>query len=448
MSEHPLKHVLAPRSIAVVGASNNPQKTGYFYMEKLLQAGYKGQIYPVHPQQSEILGLPAYPNLAAVPGEVDLAYVVVPGEAVIQVMRDCIAKGSKAALVVSAGFSEVADEEGKRRARELQELLDAGRGTRVIGPNCMGLYNAALGLTFHDAPIKEGKIGVIAQSGSITVDIIKSGVYHNLGFSVGVSSGNEMDLNLCDYLEYFAADPATGIIAAYVEGIKEGQRFVRLAGEITPKKPIIIWKGGRTEAGARAASSHTGSLAGERRIYSAAFRQAGVVPATGLPELTAFLQAFSMLERPAGNGVCIVTGPGGPGVAISDACNEAGLSVPALSEATRQSLSRLLPSFAGTRNPIDITMASLADSTLLGQCAEIAAADPAVDAILAVVGPGEHEGLIEARGKIGKPLLAYDRSPAGLVEQNEMLEEAGVPVFNDVVYAARAIAALLGKVYL
>jgi acyl-CoA synthetase (NDP forming) len=446
MSEHPLEHVLAPRSIAVVGATSNPQKAGYFYMEKFLEVGYKGQIYPVHPRQSEMFGLPAYPNLTAIPGEIDLAFVVVPGEAVAQVMRDCIAKGVNAALVVSAGFGEVSDEESQRRAWEMQKLL--GNGTRVIGPNCMGLYNAALSLTFHDAPVKEGGIGVVAQSGSITVDIIKSGVYHNLGFSTGVSSGNEMDLNLCDYLEYFAADPATSIIAAYVEGIKDGERFMRLAGEITKKKPVIVWKGGRTEAGARAASSHTGSLAGERRIYSAAFRQAGVVPATGLRELTAFLQAFSMLKRPAGDGVCIVTGPGGPGVAISDACNEAGLSVPLLSEATRRELGRLLPSFAGVGNPIDITMASLADSTLLGQCAEIAAADPGVDVVLAVVGPGEHERLIEAGDNVGKPLLAYDRSPDGLVEQNKMLEEAGIPVFSDVVYAARAVAAMLGKVYL
>jgi acyl-CoA synthetase (NDP forming) len=164
--------------------------------------------------------------------------------------------------------------------------------------------------------------------------------------------------------------------------------------------------------------------------------------------LTAFLQAFSSLERPAGERVCIVTGPGGPGVAISDACNEAGLSVPVLSEATQKNLSRLLPSFAGTRNPIDITMASLADFTLLGRCVEIAAADPGVDVILAVVGPGEHERLIETRSDIGKPLLAYDRTPGGLVEQNKMLEEAGIPVFDDVVYAARAVAAMLGKVYL
>lgn len=443
MDEHPLKYVMAPRSIAVVGASGNPRKSGYFYMERFINAGYKGKLYPVHPAQGEVFGLPVYPNLSAIPDEIDLAYVVVPGEAVAQVMRDCLDKGVRAALLVSAGFGESTDQESRRRTEELKGLLR--KGTLVIGPNCMGLYNASLNLTFHDAPIKEGKIGVIAQSGSITVDIVKSSVYHGLGFSVGVSTGNEMDLNLCDYLEYFAADPATGIIVAYIEGIRDGRRFMRLAKEITREKPIIVWKGGRTEAGARAVSSHTGSLAGESRVYNSAFRQAGVVQATGLRELTAFLQAFSLSQRPTGGGVCVVTGPGGPGVAISDACNEAGLSVPVLSEETRQKLGKLLPPFAGTRNPIDITMASISDSSLLGHCVEIAASDPSVDLILAVVGAGEHEGLLAVKGNVGKPILAYDRSPGGLVEQNRILEAAGIPVFDDVAYATRAAAATLGK---
>lgn len=448
-SEHVLQTIFAPQSVAIIGASNNPAKIGYLFLDDLIRRGYKGSLYPVNPRGGEILGLPAYTDVNDIPGPVDLAIVVVPPQTVPEVLRGCARKRIPGVMINTAGFLETGTEEGCALEEEVLRIAH-GANIRIVGPNCLGIYNPEVGLGYLDVPASCGRVAVISQSGSMTTRIIEFGIERGVGFSKAVSSGNESDLTVVDYIEYFGQDPKTGIIAAYLESIRDGRRFMEVASKVAATKPIVIWKAGRTEAGAHAAASHTGALTGSQRVYEAAFQQAGVISVANFTELVDCLSLLDKLGPLRGRRVGIVTGPGGMGVALADACNDVGLLVPPLAAETRARLQEILPSFAGTRNPVDITMAQLVNQDLSRQCIQIVDQDSNVDIILSVLAGNDPmipaEILIQTRSKIHKPLCIVASDPDRKCgEARRRLEAVGIPVYDHPERLARALAAVVTR---
>ncbi len=442
-----LDRVLNPQRLAIIGASNSPDKIGYLLMNDLVRRGYRGDLYPVNPRGGDILGLPAYATVNDIPTPVDLAIVAVPPEAIPQVLRDCAQKEVPGVLINTAGFGETGTAEGRALEREvLQIARDAHM--RIIGPNCLGIYNPRLSVGFLDIPELAGPVSVISQSGSMTARIVKFGIEHGIGFSKAVSSGNELDLNLTDYIEYFGQDRDTEIIVAYVESIRDGMRFMQVARRVAARKPILIWKAGRTEAGAQAAASHTGALVSSTQVYNAAFLQSGVIAVGSFTALMDGLILIARLGFPTGDRIAIVTGPGGMGVALADACNDLGLAVPALAPETRRHLQGVLPSFASTRNPIDITMAQIVNPDLSRQCMRIVDEDPNTDAIITVIAGGDplmmSQVVLRAKPEVRKPLLVLMNDPPEETKSARLeLEKAGIPVYDHPERAAQALAVAL-----
>lgn len=379
--------VFFPKSIAVVGASPNPLKFGNRYLEALINAGFKGKLYPVHPSDGEISGLKAYPTVRDIPDPVDYVIVSIPAQRVLGVLDDCAAKGVKVVQFFTAGFSETGEEEGRRLEREMVKKAREG-GFRIIGPNCIGVYSPKNLMTYGPMPIlgKAGRVGFISQSGGHAGRIIDMGMRRGIYFSKAVSFGNGSDLDSVDYLEYFAVDPDTEIIGAYLEGMRQGRRFFRLGKEISKTKPMIIWKGGRTEAGAEAAASHTASLAIPDTIWTAVLKQAGIVRVDSLEELADTLLTFQHFPPFLGQNVAIIAGlaggGGGESVSSTDACASVGLNVPPFTDETRSKLKAILPP-AGSilRNPLDMGgvggMVEILEKTM-----EIVVADPRIDLVI------------------------------------------------------------------
>lgn len=353
MSEHPLEQLFHPRSVAVVGASTT-QGPGGGFVTAIQEMGYQGALYPVNPKAEEIQGLKCYPSLLDVPGEVDYVISSVPARIVPQLVEDSAAKGAKAVHFFTAGFSETgeADRAGMEahllaRAREL--------GLRLIGPNCMGLYCPESGLSFMPGMPKEpGPVGMLSQSGANAGDVCRTGGVRGLRFSKAISYGNALQLGESDFLDYLAQDVKTEIIVGYIEGVKDGQRFLRALRAAASAKPVIILKGGQTEAGSRATASHTASLAGALEIFDAACRQAGALRVDDIDELIDTAVAFRFVKELAGPRVAIVGVGGGHSVLAADAAATQGLQVPALPEETQRALAEFTP-VAGTsvRNPVD-----------------------------------------------------------------------------------------------
>jgi acyl-CoA synthetase (NDP forming) len=406
-----LRPLFEPRSVAVVGVSRSG-KQGAIFLMGLLDPGFQGKVYVVNPAASEIMGVRSYPSISALPERPDLAVLVLPAEPAIEVVRQCAEAGVPGAALFTAGFNEAGTAEGDARARE---LLDAAGGrTRLIGPNGMGIYNPALGIAMAPGmPSKVGGVGLVSQSGSLVQFLARAVNARGLGFSKAVSMGNQLDLDAADYLDYFADDPDTRVIGAYLEGVPDGRRFLQSLRRAAARKAVILWKVGRVSSGTRAALSHTGQLAGDNRIWQAVARQARVVLVREAEELVDTLVAASALEKYAvlGRRFAIVNGPGGPAVSASDACEEAGLCLAALSEGTTRRLGEIVAA-AGTslRNPVDIGMVIVDAARTYGRVLRVALADAGVDAAL-VIGGGFadrqafSEMLVEASRQQGKPVL-------------------------------------------
>lgn len=444
-----MDRILNPQHLAIIGASNSPDKIGYLLMSDLVRRGYRGQLSPVNPRGGHILGLPAHATVKDIPAPVDLAIVAVPPGAVRQVLRDCAQKAIPGVLINTAGFGETGTAEGRELEREVLQIARDVH-MRIIGPNCLGIYNPRLSVGFLGIPELAGPISVVSQSGSMTARIVKFGIEHGIGFSKAVSSGNELDLNLTDYIEYFGQDRDTEIIVAYVESIRDGTRFMQVAREVAARKPILIWKAGRTEAGAQAAASHTGALASSTQIYNAAFQQAGIIAVGSFTALMDGLVLIAHLGFPSGDRIAIVTGPGGMGVALADACNDLGLAVPPLAPETRRRLQEILPGFASTRNPIDITMAQIVNPDLSRQCLRIVDEDPDTDAIIAVIAGGDplmmSQVVLRAKPEVHKPLLVLMNDPPEETRAARLeLEKVRIPVYDHPERAAQALAVALRK---
>ena len=344
--------IFKPKSIAVIGASDTFRKWGYMMVERPLKTGFKGAIYPINPRKREILGLPTYPSVSAIPGGIDLAVITTPAATIPGLLRDCIEKGIKGAVVISAGFAEIG-KEGEKFEHEMVEVAREG-GIRLVGPNCMGIWSAAgqLSLSFSEAP-KAGSIAFISQSGTFGGAMAQVASNKGYGLSKFISIGNQADLEASDYLEYLADDEDTRVIVLYLEGLKDGRRFFTVARQVIKKKPIVVYKAGSSAAGARATLLHTASLAGSEEIFDGVCKQIGLLQASESFHLFEMAEALVGLPLAKGNRVAIL-GSGGQGVVGTDACSALGLEVPELDADTASSIAALLPGHAPpARNPVD-----------------------------------------------------------------------------------------------
>lgn len=344
--------IFKPKSIAVIGASDTFGKWGYRMVDRPLKTDYPGVIYPINSKKTNILGLKAYPSVTAVPADIDLAIIATPTATVPGILAECIQKGIKGAVVISAGFAE-AGEDGKNLEQEMVKVARTGP-IRLVGPNCMGIWSAAghLNLCFPTAP-KKGPITFLSQSGTFGVAMAQ--VANDKGYGLGkfISIGNQADLEVCDYLEYLADDDDTKVIAIYLEGLKDGRRFFEVAKQVVRKKPIVVYKSGRSPAGERATMSHTASIAGAAEIFDGMCRQIGLLQAKETFHLFEMAEALVRLPLPSGKRVAIL-GSGGQGVVGTDACSALGLELPPLDKETAASINALLPAHAPpATNPID-----------------------------------------------------------------------------------------------
>ena len=433
-----LHNLFNPKSIAIVGLPRG-MKMGKLFLMALQDQGYPGHIYPVHPEAGEIDGLKTYPNISAIPGPVDLAIILVPHHRALPVVKDCTAKGVKGAVLFTAGYKETGTDEGKALEEELASIARSS-GMRLFGPNCMGIYCPKTGLSFFPELSKQpGPVGFISHSGSLANIIGRMGYQKGVHFSKAVSLGNECDLTSADLLTYLGDDPETGVIGAYLEGIKNGSYFLRALKNASRKKPVILWKVGLTPEGGRAAASHTGALGGSSQIWEAVIKQGGAIPVKGFDILLDTLMGFSLLPPNLGDRMAILSGPGGLAVAAAEACGNAGLRLAEISPETRTTLSEFVPP-TGTslRNPIDVGLSASLEIQIYTRAAKALAADPGVDAIL-VAGRGMTpesnklyaEGIIQAQRESGKPFVVVN-IPGFDGDFAENLYQAGVPFFETV----------------
>ncbi|OGN91584.1 MAG: hypothetical protein A2Z75_00240 [Chloroflexi bacterium RBG_13_50_10] len=353
-----LDFVFHPKSVAVVGVS--PSK-GYdamaeTYVRALIECKFNGPIYPINPKGGELKGLKVYPNVKDVPDSLDYVISCIPAAAVPQLIKDCAAKGVKTVQFFTSGFSESGTEEGRRLEAEVCELARQG-GIRLIGPNCMGVYCPKVGLSFApDYPTESGPVSFMCQSGGNAIYFTRYAAQRGVRFSKLISFGNAADINENELMEYLTADPETRIIAAYVEGFKDGRRFSQAVRSAAAEKPVIVMKGGRTEAGARVVASHTGAMAGSAKIWDGLMRQAGVIPVATLEELGDILVTFIYLPVPQGRRLGVIDVGGGAAVLSTDVYVSAGLDLPLLPQELRQKLMGFLTTDAGlsVNNPIDL----------------------------------------------------------------------------------------------
>jgi acetyltransferase len=379
--------IFRPKSIAVIGASRERGTIGREILHNLLDYGFQGTLFPVNPKADVVNSIKCYPSILDVPDAVDLAIVVVPRSRVIRVVEECGKKGVRGLVIISAGFKE-SGAEGARAESRLVKLLQK-HGMRAVGPNCMGVINTdpavRMNATFAATTPQRGQIGFMSQSGALGEAILSMARRLNLGFSHFISVGNKADISGNDLLEYWSDDPATGVILMYLESFGSPMKFTRLARGITRKKPVIAVKAGRTRAGIRAASSHTGAMANVDVASAALLEQCGVLRVTSVEELFDMAMAFCNQPVPAGDGVAILTNAGGPGIMAVDACESLGLRVAAFTDATRRKLRKALSPVVPIGNPLDLIAS--ADASRYRAALEIVLEDPGVHSVLTIFVP-------------------------------------------------------------
>jgi len=388
MSAYSLEEVLHPESIAVVGASERGRGSQFF--STLVDLGFKGKIYPVNPKYSEIMGVKAYPTVKDIPGPVDYVISAAPAPQVPQIMKDCAEKGVKCIHLFTARFSETGRQDAIELEKEILRIAREG-GVRIIGPNCMGLYNPRLGIGWDsDFPKDTGSVGLASQSGQAAREIIGKTTQRGVFFNKAVSYGNAIDFNECDFLEYYGRDPEITLIMMYIEGPKDGNRFFNILREVTRTKPVVIIKGGRGQSGTRAVSSHTASLAGSMEIWNTMVSQAGAVAVSSIEELIDTAVSFYFLPPITGRRVGVAAGAGGATVLAADQCEEAGLDVIPLPQEIRDDLkSQGIQIWDWIGNPADFSI-NMGDADFAApQLLKMMAMNPNFDLIIASIGaPG------------------------------------------------------------
>ncbi len=444
-----LKPFFEPSSVAVIGASRDPAKLGFAVLNNLVEGGYvqKGAVYPINPKADEVLGLKAYASVMDVPDDIELAVIVIPYTYVPDALRVCGQKGIPAAIVISAGFRE-AGMEGLERERELIDIAKEC-GIRLIGPNCLGVIDTItpMNASFSAGTPPSGPMAFMSQSGALGTAILDWAQAGRLGLAKFVSLGNKADVSEIDLLEAWADDPNTNVIMMYSEGLPDGQEFIKVAREVTRKKPVVAIKSGVTDSGSRAVSSHTGSLAGSEQAYQAAFRQAGVLRAQSMEEL--FDIALAMGYQPLLNGdrIGIITNAGGPGILATDALERAGMSLARFELETKQALEEFLPGAASAANPVDVLGDARADRYKFAL--EKVAQDPNVDGLMVVLTPQAMTEIKQTATDIGelaklidKPVISCFMGEAVVSQGIDILTEYGVPNFPFPERAATAYKAM------
>ncbi len=385
---HDFERAFHPRAVAVVGATGSQRglSSSYFggasFIKILRGAKFEGDVYPVNPNASEVLGLRAYPDLRSLPRPADLVIVAVPATRVPQVLEECAATGNRNIHLFTSGFGELDDEAAKQLQASIAHIAQHHH-LNILGPNCMGLHVPSSRLsTWDNMPGVSGPVALLSQSGGHAEFFTRYAREFGIGFSKAISYGNGLVMDSTDFLEYLISDPETRIICMYLEGVRDGPALLRLIRNINPRKPVIIWKGGLSAWGARAAASHTGSLAGQPAVWEAFFKQTGAVRVSSLDEMADVTMAFLCLPPIAGKRVAVVGGGGGNSVAAADVCAREGLEVPLLSPETRAELSTFVK-LAGSsiKNPLDVEWV-LTDLSLFRRTLQLLVADPVIDMII------------------------------------------------------------------
>jgi acyl-CoA synthetase (NDP forming) len=461
-----LDYIFHPRSIAVAGASESPEKFGHTYFKNILE-NFSGNVYPINARATEILGVPTYKSVRDIPGDVDYVVSAVPNRDAIDLVNDCVSKGVKALHFFTARFSESGSEEGAQMERDMLSRARAG-GMRILGPNCMGLYYPKEGIAWgRDFPWEHGSVGIISQSGGNAGEIISVGASRGLRFSKVISYGNALDLNEADLIEYLADDPETEIIGGYIEGVRDGPRFVKALRYASSRKPVVFLKGGRTQSGTSMASSHTGALAGAQEVWDAMCRQMGVINAFSMEELLDTIIALTRMPPATGTNLLVGGGTGGKGVMSADECEEEGLYLLPIPGEVRDELISNDPFFgAWVTNPVDGSI--MGGSKLTPhEVITLIAKNPSYDAVINGISPSVStngsasaaptraarmlEHTADLANNQGKPVALVI---ADFTSENQRLLEAtlelrrqcvkdGFAVFPTISRAARAIKRLV-----
>jgi acetyltransferase len=447
-----LHYLLNPRSVAIIGVSRDPDSFGYPLVEIAQTYGYSGEIYLVNPNADFILGLKCYSSVLEVTGEVDTALIMVPKEIVSSSVEDCIKKGVKGIVIITAGFAEK-NSQGRKLQDELVEKANK-KGIRIIGPNTLGYYSAPANLDLlMSGFIKKGNTALLTQSGNLTTSLTFPGAERGLGFNYVIDIANQADLQFHDFVRYFREDRGTKAIAVHIEGLRDGRRFMEEVQEAVKAKPVFVLKSGRTQTGARAAATHTAAIAGNDQIYSAAFRQCGAIQLENFTEFNSILLAFNQGKTLKGNRMCIISEGGGDCALTSDACIQKGLAVPEMCEDTKRRLSKFVPRHGSVVNPIDV-----AGWENIFEATEIALEDDSIDGVIVVGGfagfyhisPKELEKetvsvvrMCNLIAKTRKPVAIYSYFSPRNGKLIEILKRHEVPLFMDHHDAVNAMAAMV-----
>ncbi len=443
------KVFFSPDSVAVIGASRREESVGQWVVKNLLNCGYPGKIFPVNPSVGDILGLKCYPNVLNIGDDVDLGIVAVPAEIVLKVAEEAGKKGLKGLIVISSGFKETGLE-GLERENELSKICKKYR-MRLLGPNCLGLINTFTPLNASFAPQmpKKGGIAFASQSGALCTAILDWAAKEGIGFSNLISLGNMADMGETDFMELLTEDPATKVILIYVEAIREGPKFLKISPKVSSKKPVVILKSGVSDAGVRAAASHTGSIAGSSAAYDAVFKKCGVLRAGSIEELFNLGIAFSSQPAPQGKNVAIITNAGGPSIVAADSCSQHGLKMAWLSPRTVDSLRKGLPKDASWINPVDVLGDALADRYKFALKAIMS--DDFVDSVIVMLTPQAMTQPLETAKHIvilnstfpNKPIFAVFMGGERIEKAIKVLKEAGIPVYSQPEKAVLTLAGIV-----
>jgi acyl-CoA synthetase (NDP forming) len=454
-----IRDILKPGAVAIIGASRDPAKRGYRAIEALFRQGFEGRIAPINPKETEILGLPCYPNLAAVPYAIDTALVCTPARAAPMVVTECGQKGVKGAVLLAGGFGEASAEGAELEAR----TIEAGKrsGVRLIGPNTNGIFDAHTGLNLVGWPgIYKGRLGVLSQSGNVAMSLMTSSIRNEqAGFTTFVGVGNESDIRFDEYLRYYGDDGDTRAVIVYAEGFEDGAAFIDAAREVTAKKPVVLYKAGRTQQGQGAARSHSGSLAGDYAVGAGAMRQAGIVIVERSDEMFPVAEALSHQAGRAALRIGILSEGGGVISQAADALAERGLQIPTLEAATEAELKTISPNASQLFNPVDYGGATDPHPRYLGPCTRAILADPNIDALLSVgyaggyqcrnntdaIREGENEAariMVAASKEFGKPIVVQNHYAEWNTEAMRIMREGGITVVRSIEVAAACLAGL------
>ena len=462
-SINPLDAIFEPKSVAVIGASTTPGKVGHDIFVNILKGGFTGTLYPVNPNARSVSSVRAYKSLTEIPDEIDLGIVILPPKAALQAVQEAVEKGVKGIVIVSAGFREVGPEGRAIEDRLVATCREAG--VRLIGPNCLGIINplpaVRLNASFSTRMPKAGNVSFISQSGALCTAVLDFAADRNFGFSKFISIGNKADVDELDLLRYLHRDHDTEVILIYVEELRRGPDFIEAVKEITcgdyRPKPVLVIKSGRTSAGAKAAASHTGSLAGTEGVYDAIFVQAGIIRVASIDELFDFATAFAYKNEselgkmrrkvPSGNRVAIVTNAGGPGIVATDMTMFSGLQLAKFKDETIEALASHLPSTANLHNPVDIIGDASIDRYANALSAVIC--DEGVDGALVILTPQSMTDVLGTAGAIAriarksfKPIMCCFMGVIDVSQGVQFLQEHGIPVFKFPENAAKAFGAL------